>query len=265
MLGTAVSADGVTVRYEVLGDGAPALVFVHGWSCDRTYWRGQIDHFARRHRVVTIDLGGHGESGLGRDDWTIPSFGDDVVAVLEQVTSGEVVLIGHSMGGDVIVEAALRLPDQVAGLIWVDVYTTLGAPKTEGEVGRFVAPFHQDFVASTRALVERAFIPSSDPELVEWVAADMSAAPPDVALSALAHAVGNEPPVIAGLGQVAAPVAAINPDHRPTDFEALERHGVRAVVMSDVGHFLMLEDPAGFNRLLDEVIAGFQVRDAAKP
>lgn len=58
------SADGLPVRYEVLGDGTPALVFVHGWSCDRRYWDGQVGYFADRHRVVAIDLAGHGESGL---------------------------------------------------------------------------------------------------------------------------------------------------------------------------------------------------------
>ena len=63
---TAVSADGIAVRYEVRGRGAPALVFVHGWSCDRRYWNAQMDYFADRHQVVAVDLAGHGESGLGR-------------------------------------------------------------------------------------------------------------------------------------------------------------------------------------------------------
>src|SRR6185503_15216252 len=58
--GTVKSADGVAVRYEVLGSGTPAVVFVHGWSCDRRYWREQVDHFAERFTVVTVDLAGHG-------------------------------------------------------------------------------------------------------------------------------------------------------------------------------------------------------------
>jgi pimeloyl-ACP methyl ester carboxylesterase len=51
------------ISYEVRGGGRP-LVFVHGWSCDRTYWREQMDEFAKRHRVVAIDLGGHGDRRL---------------------------------------------------------------------------------------------------------------------------------------------------------------------------------------------------------
>jgi pimeloyl-ACP methyl ester carboxylesterase len=103
-------------------------------------------------------------------------------------------------------------------------------------------------------MVRRMFTPDADADLVEWVAADMSAAPPEIAIDALRHAVGNEPGVLAGLRELTTPVVAINPDARPTDAEALRRHGVRAVLMSGVGHFLMLEDPDQFNRLLGEVI-----------
>ena len=63
----AVSPDGIPVTFETHGTGEPALVFVHGWSCDRSYWRGQVGEFARRHRVVVVDLAGHGESGAGRE------------------------------------------------------------------------------------------------------------------------------------------------------------------------------------------------------
>ena len=63
MLGTARSDDGTPIAYEVRGDDSPALVFVHGWSCDRGYWKHQLP-LAERHRVVTIDLAGHGDGAL---------------------------------------------------------------------------------------------------------------------------------------------------------------------------------------------------------
>ncbi len=68
------SADGVRVAYEVRGTGTPALVFIHGWSCDRSYWAGQLETFSREFQVVAIDLAGHGESGFGRQPWTIGAF-----------------------------------------------------------------------------------------------------------------------------------------------------------------------------------------------
>jgi pimeloyl-ACP methyl ester carboxylesterase len=257
MKGIARSADGIPVHFEVEAGGEPALVFVHGWSCDRSYWSRQIDDFAGRHEVVAIDLAGHGESGAGRPEWTMPAFGADVVAVIETLELRDLVLVGHSMGGDVIVEVALALPDRVAGLVWVDVYSTLGGSRTPEEIEEFVQPFRANFSIATRAFVQRMFVPDSDPELVERVAAGMSSANPEVAVRVMEHAVSNDDSILAGLSELKAPIVAINPDYRPTDVEALGRHGVKAVLMPGVGHFLMMEDPGTFNRLLSETIDDF--------
>ncbi len=250
----ASSADGIPLCYEVRGTGGPALVFVHGWSCDRRYWDRQLDHFARKYRVVTLDLAGHGESGLGRIAWTMPAFGRDVVAVVEKLGLERAVLIGHSMGGDVIVEAARLMPDRIVGLVWVDTYRTLGRIRDREEVEKFMAPFRADFLAAARKFVGEMFTPSSDQALVDWIVADMSAAPPEIALLTLEKAVTFEPEILTSLRNLKAPIVAINPDYRPTDADALKRYGVKVVLVSRVGHFPMMEDPETFNRLLEEVI-----------
>ncbi len=253
----ATASDGIPLYYEGHGTGTPALVFVHGWSCDRGYWKRQLDYFAQRYQVVALDLAGHGESGSGRQAWTMPAFGEDVAAVVEKVGLKDAVLIGHSMGGDVIVEAARLMPDRIRGLVWVDTYRTLGKPRTEKEVEEFLAPFRVDFVETTRKLVREMFIPNSDPALVNHVVADMSAAPAEVALETLGKAISFDREILKGLRELKAPIVAINPDYRPTDVEALQRHGVKVVTMSRVGHFLMMEDPETFNRLLARVIEEF--------
>ena len=231
---------------------------MHGWSCDRGYWREQLGHFSERYQVVTIDLAGHGESGVGRAAWTMPAFGDDVVAVVEQLALPQIVLVGHSMGGDVILDAALKLADRTVGLVWVDVYRSLGEPpRSPEQIEQFMAPFRDDFVAATSDFVQRRLLPGAAEELVEWVAGDMSAAPRAIALDALRHAIDNDDAVLAGLRELEAPLVAINPGHLPTDVEALRRHGVRTKLLSNVSHFPMLEDPDGFNRALDETIEEF--------
>jgi len=257
MEGTAVSADGVSIAFAARGAGAPTLVFVHGWSCDRGYWRFQLGPLADHHHVVAIDLAGHGDSGRTRAEWTMPAFGEDVVAIVDQLGLDRAVLVGHSMGGDVIVEAARRLPAVVIGLVWVDTYRTLGESSSRRDVENFLAPFRQNFVPATRGYVRTLFAPDSDPDLVEAVADDMAAAPREIALSALEHAITFEPAIRAGLRKIGVPVVAINPDYKPTDVEALRRHGVKAVIMSGVGHFLMMEDPETFNRLLAETVKDF--------
>ena len=83
-------------------------------------------------KVVSIDLAGHGESGLERKSWTIEAFGGDVAAVVKKLGLKRVILIGHSMGGDVIAEAARQLPGQTVGLIMVDTYKKLRAGSNTG-------------------------------------------------------------------------------------------------------------------------------------
>lgn len=74
------------------------------------------------------------------------------------------------------------------------------------------------------------------------------------------YAFSNEPAAVAGLGRLAVPVTAINPEHPPSDVEALARFGVRAMALPGVRHFPMLEDPAGFNRALDRSLDGLKAR-----
>lgn len=92
----------MAIAYQVVGSGKPALLFVHGWYCDQSYRNAQVNHFAPQYKVVTIDLAGHGKSGLDRKTWTMEAFGDDVMAVVKELDLDRVVLIGHSIGGHVI-------------------------------------------------------------------------------------------------------------------------------------------------------------------
>jgi pimeloyl-ACP methyl ester carboxylesterase len=128
----ALSADNVSISYHVEGKGTPALVFVHGWCCDKSYWKHQVPYFSKRHTVVTIDLAGHGESGVGRKAWTMEAFGKDVVAVVEELELDRVILIGHSMGGAVIIEAARQMPERVTGLVGADTFLDVGNKLTNG-------------------------------------------------------------------------------------------------------------------------------------
>jgi pimeloyl-ACP methyl ester carboxylesterase len=248
------SADGVELAYSVRGAGAPALVFVHGWSCDQGYWRGQVEHFATRFKVVTVDLAGHGKSGAGRERWTIAAFGADVAAVVEALGLDRVILIGHSMGGDVILEAACRLAGGIAGLVWVDSYRQLSSFRNSEQVQRRLQPFRDDFVAATREFVRRVFPVGADPALVERVAADMAAAPPQIACSVFEAASRFGPSVPAILQQLRLPLFAINPAEPPTDLESMRRHGAAVIAMPGVGHFPMLEDPRAFNAVLMNVV-----------
>jgi pimeloyl-ACP methyl ester carboxylesterase len=255
LTGSAKAPDGVEIRYEAAGNGEPAIVFVHGWSCDRSYWSGQAAHFAKGRRIVAIDLAGHGESGLGRQRYTVEAFGADVKAVVDALGLKRVVLVGHSMGGPVILEAARLMPVKVAALVAIDTLGRVGEKTSPEEKRAFLDPMRADFQAATRKFVlDFMFAARSDPALRERIAQDMAAAPKDVALSALESLLDYDE--AAALAATRAPLRLINADRWPTDLAAARKHkpDVQLAVMPGLGHFPMLEDPAEFNRLLERAL-----------
>ena len=249
-----ISPDSVRITYEMQGDGTTTLVFVHGWSCDRTYWKGQVAPFSRNYKVVAIDLAGHGESGFGRKHWTMEAFGEDVASVVKALDLKKVIMIGHSMGSVVIAEAARHLPGRVAGLVMVDQYKNLGPGMTREEVELLATRLRIHFADSVRAFVRRMFLPGSDSSLAEWVATDMSSAPPAVALEAFENTLNYGRRMPQTLSELKLPVIAINDNRRATDLQSMKQYGVEVMVMSGVGHFLMMEDPGKFNELLETAI-----------
>jgi len=256
----AISADGISIAYEVRGEGKPALVFVHGWCCDRSYWNKQLPHFAEKYKVLSIDLAGHGESGLDRKEWTMGAFGEDVVAVINKLDLDQAVLIGHSMGGPVILEAARLMPKRVIGLVGVDTLKDFEFKYTQEQIDNWFTPLRADFVEGTRDFVRTMFTPNSDPALIEKIATDMSSSPPMIGLRAVEGYIdfqNNE--IIQVLKEVQAPLTCINSDMEPTNVETNQHHSpsFKARIMSGVGHFNMMEDPETFNRLLEETIQEF--------
>jgi len=252
------SSDGVEISYTVQGKGTPALVFVHGWSCDKTYWREQVPEFSKKYKVVTIDLGGHGKSGLNRDNFTIESFGDDIVNVVNDLKLENVILIGHSMGGMVIIDAATKLPGKVEALIGIDTYEQLVDTTNAPEMlEQLMGPFYADFENSTRAFVKSMFPATADSVLVETIASDMSSAPKEVAMQSFTSMFDYGTTKIEGkLKMLDIPIRAVSTDFWPTDVEGNRKYAKSfdVKIMKGYGHFLMLENPEMFNRLLGETV-----------
>jgi pimeloyl-ACP methyl ester carboxylesterase len=180
------------------------------------------------------------------------AFGQDVAAVVKQLGLKQVVLIGHSMGGMVILEAARCLSSAVVGLIGVDTWRNVEQIRTPDQTAELVTPLRANFEEAAGAFVRARFVASSDPALVERVVAAMSAAPPDIGIGAAEAICGYDRHLQAGLRDVSVPKITINA--RPTNLEALQRHGVAVMQISGVGHFVMMEDAPTFNRMLDQAL-----------
>ena len=105
----------IKLAFEERGVGRPAFVFVHGWSCDRSFFAPQVEHFSRQHRVVAVDLRGHGESDKPQGVYRISDYADDTASIVDQLGFGKVVAVGHSSGAWTVMQLAALHPELVGG------------------------------------------------------------------------------------------------------------------------------------------------------
>jgi pimeloyl-ACP methyl ester carboxylesterase len=248
----ATEPDGVHIEYRVYGKGDPAIVLIHGWATDANYWNAQIDPLKAKYTVVTVDLAGHGASGKNRSDWSMGNYGEDIATVVRGIPNQQVILVGHSMGGTVALEATPRIGDRVIGIIVVDALKSVGLPPLPApEIQKRVASFRTDFIGSVRKYAtEELFEKGADPLFVQKVAYDMSLEPPEVGVPSLEALLSMDFKTV--LPQIRIPVLAINSDLGATD-EARIRKSLptfKAEIIPHTSHFLMMEVPDEFNPLL---------------
>jgi len=244
---------------------------VHGFACDHRDWQTQLDFFSRTNEVVACDLRGHGETPGRPQECSIEHYGGDVAALVNNLELSGVILVGHSMGTRVILEAARLLPKRVAGLVMVD--GSRGAPAGDPDTAEAGAKaaidkvgyptfaenlFRQMFFkpsAEADAIVARAvrssaqFGPVLYPRMVRWDAQHMDAAlaavrvPMLVIQSTTRDANWNRAPLKCG-------------DSTPYLDLLKERVAqTRIEVVPDTGLFTMLEAAGTVNRLIEEFLA----------
>lgn len=256
------SKDGVAIAYAARGHGSPALVFIHGGFADASFWRFQVAGLEDDHRVVTMDLAGHGDSGMDRIRWTLEAFGDDVEAVVRVLDLDHVVLVGNSMGGPVALEAARRIPERVLGVVGVDTFHSADRRIDPKAWSARIESLEADFDGAMAGMVRSLFHPDADSALVAQVSRRMRATRPEIAVEILEGFAGYDLGAAMRAAQV--PIRCINGDLYPTDLEANRRACPRfdAIVMEHAGHFPMLERPAEFNRHLRRLVASLSQRGA---
>ena len=249
------ASDGVPIHYAVQGKGEPALVFIHCWACDRHLWDNQVAEFAKTHRVVTIDLPGHGESGQTRKNWSVETFGDDVKVVVTKLNLKRVVLVGSSMGGPIALEAALRMPERIVAVVPVDTLQNVEEKVPAEQLEAVLNQLRADYKGTVTTLMNQYFFAPSTPVAVRnRVLSDAISRPPEMAIAILAGALAyNAGPA---MREVKVPIRAINADRVPTNVEVNRKYAPQfdAAIIKGAGHYPMLEDPARFNQLLTEIL-----------
>ncbi|WP_286264598.1 alpha/beta fold hydrolase [Thalassotalea atypica] len=252
--GIAISNDKEQIAYSVNGRGKTSLIFIHGWSLDSRLWQNQTLYFSEEYQVITIDLAGHGNSSYNREDYTMVSFANDIKAVIEKEGINSAILIGHSMGGGVIAEAAKLMPNKVVGIIGVDTSQNVALKLTQEELNVMTKPFEDNFQRAMRAFVKDALPKNVEEDMLYWISEDMASAPKDIAINQFRNYLSQ---YISGESyrvykDINVPVVLVNAKLWPTDSEENKKHikNYSIYFIEETGHFPMLEKPSEFNKLL---------------
>ncbi|MCC6746061.1 MAG: alpha/beta hydrolase [Deltaproteobacteria bacterium] len=243
----------VTLAYDDRGTGDPALVLIHGLACDRSYLAPQAERFVGRHRVVSVDLRGHGESSAAAS-YRIRDFGDDVLRLLDALELPRVVVAGHSMGGLVALEVAARDPERVVGAALLDSPILLGAETGPIFKELLAALAGPNYVEVFRAFNAQCFFPYEDAARRERLLNEMCSVPREVVLPALEAIVTYDS--AAACARISAPLLYLRGLNAVSEALWHEHvpHGLWGQP-TGAGHFHQLEVPDQVNAMLDRFLA----------
>lgn len=248
----ALSRDGVRLCYAEAGRGDPPIVFVHGWCCDHTYFQPQFEHFVSRHRVVALDQRGFGESDKREQEYTIEGFADDLHWMARELGLERPTLVGHSMGGAVVLAAAANYPDLANAIVLCD--PAVVQPEGTGDLLRSLLEElkSEDYREKAREFItSRLFSPSDDPVRREEIVAGMTATPQHVLVSAMA-AIGSFDSEGAA-ARCKVPTLLIDAEVRICDRDRLRELCPQLTTGQTVGagHFHQLEVPEQVNAMVE--------------
>ena len=250
------SDDGSRIAYGVSGQGKTTLVFVHGWLGDHNIWQSQIDYFSKNYRIIWLDLAGHGHSEPGRQNFSIPAFARDVTSVLDTAGGERLILVGHSMGGPIVIEAAELLGEKVVGIVGVDAFYTPLASVPEKVKMRFIKKLKTDYPTALSETVTSMFTRNADPELVALTYKKMLAADQKMGVSSLYECIKwnsrTEPLVLKKFSG-----KLYNINGAPTGTEKRMHESV--VLIPGAGHFVSQVKPDEFNAALERIIEKFEI------
>ncbi len=250
----------VRVYYQLKGQGDTTLVFIHGWNLDHTYWQKQAVEFSSSYRLVLLDLAGCGASGTKRVNWTVESFARDVTNIIQKERLKNVILVAHSMGGEIALDVAAANPQTVIGIIGVDNLKNVGMTLKEGDE-KGIQAYSQEFIANYPSMAEamaRALTTSKDSTAVHRIVTSYRQANPSIAVQTLMNLYPKAAEAKHKLVLMPFAMKFIMCTNTPYDEQALKtycQHGYHIMRIDSSGHFPMIERPEAFNKALRKLLA----------
>jgi pimeloyl-ACP methyl ester carboxylesterase len=241
--------DGLKIHSSTTGTGQKTVFLVHGWTCDETTWTEQVPVLAKQYRVVTLDLPGHGKSDSPKDGkFSMDLFARAIDAVRAEVNVDRVILVGHSMGTPVVLRYARLYPQHTQALVFVDGLMPAGAAPPNAGMGALMGGPGGRAIRQT--MIRGFFSASTTPAMQTKILDMMLAAPEATAVGAMNATFDpagqtDDIPKIPTLGIYANPSTVATRETVLAHFPNTE-----FTQIPGTGHFLMLEKPEEFNRLL---------------
>lgn len=255
------STDNINIHYTETGKGNTAIVFVHGWLGNTNWWNSQEAFLKDRYKIVKIDLGGHGKSDKTRLNWTSKQYSDDLITVINQINASEVILVGHSMSGAFVTEAAVDLP-KVKAIILVDTLKDLDDTFDPEQAEEFMfSHYRKDFKSAVENILPLyLFVDETPITIKNQLQKEFLQQDAELAIKALKPLYEMDIRKIAKLMDI--PVRAINSDSQPTEIENNRKYfkNYDYRVITGTGHYPMLEKPEEFNKILKKVIEELVVK-----
>ena len=247
--------DQVSLAFDDLGRGDPALVFVHGIACHRGFWAAQVRHFADSHRVLAIDLRGHGESDAPHQRYTMREFADDLRWLGSQLQVARPVVIGHSLGGLIALELAAAYPDWPSAAVLIDS-VLLPDGHRGAEVDELVSDLRGPRPAQAlRRYFAGFFGPYDEPQNRAWILEEAVRTPPYVTSSVWEESATSWDEVNA-LRRCQVPLLYLDAGTPNANLDHARQLQPSMIVGRTVGsgHFSPLEVPDQVNAVIDRFL-----------
>ena len=243
-----------SLRVDDGGRGGIAVIFVHGNGGNRTQWAAQLSHLRPARRAVAFDLRGMGDSAPARNgDYSVEGFAEDVAAVADALHLGRFVLVGHSYGGAVVAAYAGMHPDRLAGLVFADVAGDIrNTPPAHVEaLRRGLLP--ENYEEFTRRWFESILVKATG-ATKDAVFQSLRATRPEVFIAATTGLYNFDP--AAALSAYRGPrlhITSFLADNPVAIHRGFKEMPVQ--IVPNASHWLMMDRPDEFNRILDEFLA----------
>ena len=255
----------VEINYYQQGKGDTTVLFIHGWCIDGAYWENQVEYFSKDYNVYAIDLPGFGKSRAERNNWTIEEYARDVTAFIETMNLKNVVIVGHSMAGEIMLQTALTNNPQILGIVGVDNFKIIDVeftPEQMKQMTGFFPMLEKDFKNSAPVYADMMlFHTTTSEEVKDRVKNDFANTDSVIGYETFMNQMQYANNDAQRLKQLNYKLYLINSDGFPTNENGLKNHcksGFQVETISATGHYPMIEKPTEFNLILEKVLTGIK-------